>query len=114
MPDCKVIIQVQEGAAAAELLRDAWIYWRAGGNLTLLRTNHEGRVFVLNANGDRTKPWEYDATRFTTQIGAQVDIYFSRGTKPIPDARLNEHLPAFHHRTVNLPPPGTALPGNEN
>src|SRR6266436_5292157 len=113
MPKCKLIIEVQDAGGTPESLKWAWVYWRVGQVITVLRTDDEGRLFVLNDLGDRTKPWDYDRIRFTTDIGATADIYFSRGAKPIPEPRLNDHAGVFYPRTVKLPPNGTSLPGSE-
>jgi hypothetical protein len=90
------------GATTTAPLANAWLYWREGGTLTLLRTDPRGQVLSLRASGERTFPWEY-TTRHNATAGAQVDLYFSRGTKPIPDAQLNAHLNIFHRRTVPGP-----------
>src|SRR5262245_54089588 len=98
MPE--VVIQIQNAGSTGPLRR-AWVYCRRGGTITLLRTNNDGRLLSLPAGADRTQPWQYVAP-FTTANGVQVDIYYSRGALPIPDARLNEHNDVFFRRTVQV------------
>lgn len=105
MPE--VVIQIQNAGP----LRRAWVYWRQGGTQTLLRTNNDGRLLTLQAGADRNQPWQY-VQPFTAADGVQVDIYYSRGAQPIPDARLNEHNDVFYRRTVQVGAP--AQPPNAN
>lgn len=105
----QVIIQVQNGGSP-QPLQKAWVYWRAGGSATLLRSNNDGRLLSLSG-GDRNQPWQYTQP-FTTAANVQVDVYYSRGALPIPDARLNEHNDVFYRRTVVVTPPNPLPPAN--
>jgi hypothetical protein len=108
MASCEIIIQIQN-AGSTEVLKSAWVYWGAAGNFTLLRSNQDGRLLSLQGGADRNQPWQY-TQQFTTTIGATVDIYYSRGALPIPDARLKEHQPVFFHRTITAGPVPNPLP----
>jgi hypothetical protein len=100
MAKIEIIIQVEDtpGGTAA-VLSKAWVYWRSGGSTTVLRTDETGRLFTVRSGADRTRPWEYIGV-FTAETSSQVDLYFSRGAKPIPDARLAENPTVFYTRKV--------------
>jgi hypothetical protein len=110
MPACEVVIQIQNGQST-DVLRRAWVYWREAGNTTLLRSDQNGRLFSLRAGADRAQPRMY-TERFTANSGTTVDIYYSRGALPIPDARLNEHNDVFFRRTLQVAAPGQLPPAN--
>jgi hypothetical protein len=106
----EVIILTQDTAGGATTpLSKAWVYWKQGGNVTVLHTDDKGRLFSPDLTctdaepfPDVSFPWVYTA-RYTTAKGADVDLFFSRGCKPIPTARLNEFPAVFQHRKVETP-----------
>ncbi len=103
----EVVVQVQPGgAASATPLRWTWVYWRDGGNLTRLHTDGAGRLFAMRSGGTPSHPWDY-TTRFQAAPGAQVELFFSRSARPIPDAVLQANSGVFQTRrvaaTISLP-----------
>lgn len=113
MPRCQIILQVTLPSTSAgtgstggtEVLKHAWVYWHEGGKRLLLRTDARGLVFSGETAADKTHWWDYN-TLFTAEVGTKVDIYFSRGAKPIPDDRLKPDS-IFSKQIVALPKPGT-------
>lgn len=93
MPE--VIVHVHDvGATSTALLANAWIYWRTGQTTLTLRADQNGRLFrdleqctVDEPLADPTMPWMYVRPFFARQ-GDPVEVYFSRGAKPIPAARI--------------------------
>ena len=100
MPTCEITLRAGEPANATPVTH-AWVYWRVGGNTTLLRSDGAGLLFAMFAGGTRDNLGDY-GERFRVATGTNVDLYFSRGAKPIPDAVLAQHAAAFHARTVAL------------
>jgi len=101
----EIVMRTQDGSTTS-VLNDAWVYWRTGGNIAVLRTDKDGRLYGATGrttDWERgTNPWIYPS-RFWTALYTEVDLYYSRGAKPIPDARLNEIAGLFHHRTIGFP-----------
>jgi len=87
-------------------LQNAWIYWHDGFRNFLLRSDNTGKVFFAPPGADRTNPEEY-IIPFKPRTGRQVDVYFSRGSMPIPDRVLNDHPNVFTRvrvsPTINFP-----------
>ncbi len=96
-----------EGAGTP--LRDVWIYRRAAGAVTLLRTDGTGRL--VSGPPASTKPADY-ATQFVPIPGAPIELAYSRGAVPVPDALVTAQAQAFVVRTLPAPPaaPIVALP----
>ena len=96
-----------EGAGTP--LRDVWIYRRAAGLVTLLRTDATGRL--VSGPPSSTKPAEY-TTQFVPPAGAPLELAFSRGAVPLPEALVTVQAQAFVVRTPPAPPaaPIVALP----
>jgi hypothetical protein len=103
MPDGEIFIETEDAKGATAPLYEAWVYWRAGGATTLLRTDKNGKLFQVHQGDERTKPWVY-WTQFKATFSTEIDIYYSRGAKPIPDDRLNELNTIFFHRTITQKP----------
>lgn len=131
MPNVDIYIETEDELGDTAALQEAWVYWSAGGAITLLRTDKNGQAFQLDAGGDRTRPWVYTTTNFQAAVNAEIDIYYSRGTKPIPDPILSGmtppaggwhppmKAPIFFHTTVlerppDDPPPVLLGPNNVN
>jgi hypothetical protein len=93
MPDCEVVLQTD----ANQPIAWAWVYWT---KTDLKRTDGDGRVFSYTS-GDKEKPWNY-TTRLKVAIGTEVEIYYSRGAKRIPDARMKEHADVFLKRKIEV------------
>src|SRR5579871_5682022 len=103
MPNCEVFVETVDANGANAPLGEAWVYWRAGGSSTLLRTDRNGKRFQVRQGDEPTKPWVY-WEQFQAALDSDIDIYYSRGAKPIPDARLNELAAIFFHRKVVAKP----------
>ena len=115
MAKCEVMLQLDDGTPLANV----WAYWLQG-DLQVLRTDGNGRVWAAGRSGlgpvmfmisweeGVSKPWGYNK-RFTADVGSQVEIYYSRGQKPIPPARMADEAAVYYSRKVALPsPPATA------
>ncbi len=100
MANCQVIVQTAPGAP----IHDAWVYTRSGGNVTVVRSNADGRLMALRAGGDATRPWDYTAP-FTLTVPSQVDFYYTLGTRPILNAVLSANGTIFVTRALALPNP---------
>src|SRR5215204_6934538 len=91
-------------------LRQVWVYWKQNSNITILRSDSVGRLFDSQI-ADKTLWWKYK-TRFSTTASREVEIYYSRGAKPIPNALLNASPIIFFRRTIpassgSVPPTST-------
>lgn len=82
------------GSAVTDLLKDVWIYWKAGGKVTVLRTDATGMLKAadLTANAAEPKPtaempWVYTAD-FDVAHGDKAEVAFTRGARPIPEKQL--------------------------
>jgi hypothetical protein len=105
-PSAQVIVRVlPEGATAPVPLQWAWVYWRVQDTITPLRTDGDGRLHALPQGADQRSPWDY-TTPFTSPVGTEVTLYFSRGAKPIPNTVLENYPDVFVARTVALDPAG--------
>ncbi|HYV45593.1 MAG TPA: hypothetical protein VFA20_12065 [Myxococcaceae bacterium] len=110
MPACQVVVQTQSAPGGpTATLANAWVYWREGGNLTVLRTNQDGRLVSLSSGGDATRPWDYGPF-FTTTTGTQVELFHGLGARPAPSARLSDPPNVFAPRTIALPATPVATP----
>jgi hypothetical protein len=99
----EIVIETQDSATGeASSLRHAWVYWREEGSTRLLRTDHEGRLFAAPEGAERSHPWKYE-TPFKRNAGINVELYYSRGAKPISDAVLTSVANVFQSRTIDLP-----------
>jgi hypothetical protein len=105
MSSCRVVVRTEAASGATSALANAWLYWKQGGAITLLRSNTEGLLTVVGAGLDAARPKSY-GTAFATDIGGQVELHYSTGDKPTPSARLGENADAFVQRMVQLPPAG--------
>lgn len=103
VPNSVEINLVVTQASSTTPLQNAWVYVLDGSSIHLLRTNQDGRVKSLAPGGDRTMPQDYTQT-YTTTVGMTLNLYFSRGAKPIPDSILSGRSTIFWSRTV---PAGT-------
>ena len=100
MAECEVILQTKAG----DPISYAWVYWNKGGKL--LMTDRGGLLYEFAFDGNRGQ-WCYKPTsvsRFCTPIGTEVEIYYSRGAKPIPQPRLQEHPDVFYKRKIQVEP----------
>ena len=80
-------LSVQDAAGNAVPLANAWVYVRdAGGALTTLRTEADGRL-MRTAGAVRDAPWDYDEA-WSATAGAAVRLAFTRGARPVPEAVL--------------------------
>jgi hypothetical protein len=110
-----VILQAPDSSGAIVPLKHVWVYWKQDSNITLLRSDGAGRLFNSQI-ADKSFWWEYN-TRFSTSPGRKVEIYYSRGAKPIPNSLLNGSSNIFFQRTVPPPsgsPPPTSTVGLPN
>jgi hypothetical protein len=73
------------------LLTNAWVYVREGGTLTVGRADAQGDIWGFGGSGDKTRPDKYTGS-FRSHLDAQVDAFFSKGAKPIPDAQVTPSL----------------------
>lgn len=103
MAACEVIVKI-DNAGALQVLKRAWVYCLAGTDVTVLRSDENGRLFSLGAGAEQKQPWAY-TKRFKSTIGATLKVYYSRGALPIPGARLSEHTDVFYTRTLAAVPP---------
>ncbi|HEX7939345.1 MAG TPA: hypothetical protein VF483_10165, partial [Gemmatimonadaceae bacterium] len=113
MPDTEVLLETRSQGGTTSPLGRAWIYLRRSGATTVLFTDAGGRIFQVAVSGDASHWWEY-TVRFTVPSGTAVELFFSRGARPIPDARLGM-TGLFTSHTVPTPPPpppATVNPGN--
>lgn len=92
-------IQEYLTASTTTPLANAWVYILTGSVIVLLRTDGTGRVKSLRSGGDRTKPQDYTQT-YTTTVDSQLNLYYSRGAKLIPDSILTGRSAIFYSRRV--------------
>lgn len=110
-PAARIAVRLRRAGVAGDpppfLL--GWVYWRANGTTTALRTDNENALLLaLKSGGDRAKPWDYTEA-FDFPAGAAVQVAYSKGHKPLPDAVLTDRAAAFV--PITLPQPGTPPPG---
>lgn len=109
MPRALVRFEVQDPQGARQPLQGAWVYWQEGRTRTVLRTDQDGLVRALTSGQDASRPWSYGQP-FYTQLGSQVEVYYSLGARPLPDACLDEQPSPLLRRTAAVPPPAPLLP----
>ncbi len=106
------VVMLTETGGSTKVLQNGWVYWKTGGNVTVLRTDETGHLFRedkynqcigIESDPEPTKPWIY-RTRFETALNTDVELYYSLGAKPIPNDRLNEIAGLFHARKIGFPP----------
>jgi hypothetical protein len=110
-PAARVAVRLRRAGATGDPppLLLGWVYWKADGTTTTLRTDREhGLLLALKEGGDRANPWDYTEA-FDWPAGAAVEAAYSLGAKPLPDAVLTERAGAF--TAITLPQPGTPPPG---
>lgn len=99
----EVIMQIRDpDATTVKPLSGAWIYWREDSELSLFHTDITGRVFARDAKENRTHPWVYTES-FSTRIGRQVQLFYSRGTKPLPESYLKAATDLFQPQVITAP-----------
>jgi len=94
-------LELRAGADAntAQLVRNAWVFWRQGGCDTLLRTGGDGRIFSTdpsNACAEPGKPWDY-TTPYKAQSGTEAQVFFCIGNKPLPQGMITADLYSSVH-----------------
>lgn len=70
----------------ATSLSQQWVYWRASGNIQVLRAGPDGVLHGPSVPGS-TKPWEFTAP-FEANPGDNVEVASSAGACPLPPAIL--------------------------
>ena len=96
-----ISIHVQEGGdGTTQPLVEAWIYWHQNDATTLMRTNTEGQLHTLRQGGTLTHSWEYTIP-FTVTEEMRVNVYYSKGAKPLQTSVLNRFNNIFFQRVVN-------------
>lgn len=102
MPDCEIRIETQDsGSSATAALEKAWVYRLVGSNIKVFRTNSSGDVVGLKTTGgDSTKPEDY-TERYSETIDTELDLYFSRGAKPIPTSVLTSCTNLFTRKRLD-------------
>lgn len=83
-----------QGSTEAKILPNVWIYWKSGSSITTFRTDATGTLMAdlgkctkAEPYADPTMPWMYTVTK-SQPFGAQAEVCFSRGAKPVPGARI--------------------------
>jgi hypothetical protein len=104
VPSLEVIVQIEDavGAPVAELPR-AWVYWLDAGQVTILRTDDRGRLRAMGKGGDPTQPWAY-TDPFLADSGAVAEFCVTRGSRPVPAARIQDRPDLRVKRTVTGTP----------
>ena len=92
-------IETEDASGARAPLADAWVYFGPGPSVVIMRTDADGHLVELAGGGDPTRPWEY-TTRHAAEVGQTVDLYYSRGARPIPNGQLTPRLNLFFHRII--------------
>jgi hypothetical protein len=111
MTYCDVVILVDKPNEKPVPLENAWVYWREGGKQTLLRTDSKGCPFSApsgTSEEDAGLPWKYTVP-FGSQIGAQVEVYYSRGEKPLLAKETTDYSDVFFARELIEPPPTVCI-----
>ena len=103
------LVMMTQQEDSTTVLQNAWVYWKAGGTVTILRTDAEGHLLSQDqqcvdneTDSEPTKPWIY-RTGFQVELYTDVELYYSLGGKPIPNDRLNEIEGLFCKRKVGEP-----------
>lgn len=96
MTDVDIMIVVNDAGTLGKLT-NAWVYWKEGGAFNVLRADDQGLIFKRKGS-DANQPASY-TTRFTSIVGQQVEVYFSEGAKPLPQALVE---PLLRQREVPL------------
>lgn len=89
-------VKVRDPWTSAEKpLANAWVYWKKDSAITVLRADKDGVLYALDSGKtDKTAPWDYN-TSFRPKLGQDVELYFSRGARPVPDGELAANPAAF-------------------
>lgn len=102
LPAARVAVRMRTAGDPPPFLL-GWIYWRAAGRTVTLRTdNQHGHLLALREGGDARKPWDYTVA-FDWQAGGEVEVAYSRGQLPLPEAVLTERAAAFTRLPLPAP-----------
>lgn len=104
--DAGVRLHVTDAAGNATPLANAWVYVRGGApaRLTTLRTEADGRL-VERRGTERDAPWDYGRA-WAPRAGDSVEIAFTRGARPVPEAVLERAALARAFQAATIPAPG--------
>jgi len=102
MTDCHVFFsEVAEDGSRIKLI-SAWIYWRPpGASHQVLWSDERGLIFSF-LSGDRTRRDAY-TVEFVTSVDTQVEVFYSRGDKPLPDSIVSGLVMRRHTVPLSLP-----------
>jgi hypothetical protein len=87
-------------------LGDAWVYIKQGSTITVLRTYPDGIAHQLSPGKDAKDPAGYDVPFVFDVPASQVELFHSRGPRPVADAVLldKDSKECFVKRDIALPP----------
>src|ERR1035441_2782913 len=79
------LVMMTQQEDSTTVLQNAWVYWKAGGAVTILRTDAEGHLLSQDqqcvdneTDSEPTKPWIY-RTGFQVELYTDVELYYSLG-----------------------------------
>jgi hypothetical protein len=95
----EVFFSVVHPDTSRSKLKQAWVYWREGEAISVLRVDRQGFVFRYKS-GDAARPRSY-VQPFVAPIGATVQLAYSVGRRPVPSEARSQAL-RFTARVVRV------------
>jgi hypothetical protein len=86
MTKCNVFFSCVNEDKSRFKLKNAWVYWRENGAYQILRSDAQGLVYAFGS-GNRERQDSY-TVEFKTTVGAVVYVFYTEGSRPLPEALI--------------------------